>query len=192
MDRRDDRPLLAILRLARPQRRKMAFGLLLAVVTALSGLGLLVLSGWFIAASAVAGAVAATAIAFNFASPSAGIRGLAVLRTGSRTSGASPAKSSSRRAAARVRPRFWKARGSGTSASNRASAPSIISATAGPGSTPAATPATPSARIASAARCPARPDRAVETPDRRAMCRCAAISVSFSASTASAWRPSAW
>ncbi|WP_274519209.1 ABC transporter transmembrane domain-containing protein, partial [Inquilinus limosus] len=84
MDRRDDRPLLAILRLARPQRRKMAFGLLLAVVTALSGLGLLVLSGWFIAASAVAGAVAATAIAFNFASPSAGIRGLAVLRTGSR------------------------------------------------------------------------------------------------------------
>lgn len=84
MDRRTDRPLLAILRLARPQRRKMAFGLLLAVVTALSGLSLLVLSGWFIAASAVAGAVAATAIAFNFASPSAGIRGLAVLRTGSR------------------------------------------------------------------------------------------------------------
>lgn len=84
MDRRNDRPLLAILRLARPQRRKMAFGLLLAIVTALSGLGLLVLSGWFIAASAVAGAVAATAVAFNFASPSAGIRGLAVLRTGSR------------------------------------------------------------------------------------------------------------
>jgi len=81
---RPDRPLLAILRLARPQRRKMAFGLLLAIVTALSGLGLLVLSGWFIAASAVAGAVAATAVAFNFASPSAGIRGLAVLRTGSR------------------------------------------------------------------------------------------------------------
>lgn len=81
---RPDRPLLAILRLARPQRRKMAFGLLLAIVTALSGLGLLVLSGWFIAASAVAGAAAATAVAFNFASPSAGIRGLAVLRTGSR------------------------------------------------------------------------------------------------------------
>ncbi|TSD86882.1 thiol reductant ABC exporter subunit CydC [Mycobacterium sp. KBS0706] len=83
MDRRD-RPLLTILRLARPQRRKMTFGLLLAIVTALSGLGLLVLSGWFIAASAVAGAAAATAVAFNFASPSAGIRGLAVLRTGSR------------------------------------------------------------------------------------------------------------
>ncbi|MBW8725603.1 MAG: thiol reductant ABC exporter subunit CydC [Inquilinus limosus] len=83
MDRRD-RPLLAILRLARPQRRKMALGLLLAIVTALSGLGLLVLSGWFIAASAVAGAAVATAAAFNFASPSAGIRGLAVLRTGSR------------------------------------------------------------------------------------------------------------
>lgn len=83
MDHRD-RPLLAILRLARPQRRKMAFGLLLAIVTALSGLSLLVLSGWFIAASAVAGAAVATAAAFNFASPSAGIRGLAVLRTGSR------------------------------------------------------------------------------------------------------------
>ena len=83
MDRQRS-PLLAILRLARPQRRKMAFGLLLAIVTALAGLGLLVLSGWFITASAVAGATAATAIAFNFVSPSAGIRAFAVLRTGSR------------------------------------------------------------------------------------------------------------
>jgi ATP-binding cassette subfamily C protein CydC len=49
-----------------------------------SGLGLLVLSGWFIAASAGAGAMAATAVAFNFASPSAGIHSFAVLRTGSR------------------------------------------------------------------------------------------------------------
>lgn len=81
---RTDRPLLAILRLARPQRRKMVFGLLLAIVTALAGIGLLVLSGWFITASAVAGATAATAVAFNFTSPSAGIRGFAVLRTGSR------------------------------------------------------------------------------------------------------------
>src|SRR5262249_15600629 len=61
-----DNPLGTILRLARPQRRKMAFGLLLAIVTAVSGLGLLVLSGWFIAASAVAGATTATAVAFNF------------------------------------------------------------------------------------------------------------------------------
>ncbi len=76
-----DNPLWTILRLARPQRRKMAFGLLLAIVTALSALGLLMLSGWFIAASAVAGA---TAVTFNFTSASAGIPGFALLRTGSR------------------------------------------------------------------------------------------------------------
>jgi ATP-binding cassette subfamily C protein CydC len=81
---RSDNPLRAILRLARPQRRKMASGLLLAIVTAVSGLGLLGLSGWFIAASAIAGGTAATVVAFNFTSPSAGIRGFAVLRTGSR------------------------------------------------------------------------------------------------------------
>jgi ATP-binding cassette subfamily C protein CydC len=77
-------PLRAILRMARPQRRQMVLGLVLAIVTALAGIGLLVLSGWFIAASAVAGATTATALAFNFTSPSAGIRGFAVLRTGSR------------------------------------------------------------------------------------------------------------
>jgi len=70
--------------MARPQRRKMTFGLVLAIVTALSGLGLLVLSGWFIAASAVAGATAASAPAFSFAGPLAGIRGFAVLRIGAR------------------------------------------------------------------------------------------------------------
>jgi ATP-binding cassette subfamily C protein CydC len=77
-------PLRAILRMARPQRRQMVLGLILAIVTALAGIGLLVLSGWFIAASAVAGATTATALVFNFTSPSAGIRGFAVLRTGSR------------------------------------------------------------------------------------------------------------
>ncbi|MDR6291189.1 ATP-binding cassette subfamily C protein CydC [Inquilinus ginsengisoli] len=80
----EKRPLRAILRMARPQRRQMVLGLVLAIVTALAGIGLLVLSGWFIAASAVAGATTATALAFNFTSPSAGIRGFAVLRTGSR------------------------------------------------------------------------------------------------------------
>ena len=81
---RSGNPLRAILRMARPQRRQMVLGLVLAIVTALAGIGLLVLSGWFIAASAVAGATTATALAFNFTSPSAGIRGFAVLRTGSR------------------------------------------------------------------------------------------------------------
>jgi ATP-binding cassette subfamily C protein CydC len=79
-----DNPLRTILRLARPQRWKMAFGLLLAIVTAVSGLGLLVLSGWYIAASALVGATAATAVACNFTGASAGIGGFAVLRTGSR------------------------------------------------------------------------------------------------------------
>ena len=54
------------------------------ISTALSGLGLLVLSGWYIAASALVGATAATAVACNFTGASAGIGGFAVLRTGSR------------------------------------------------------------------------------------------------------------
>ena len=65
----EKRPLRAILRMARPQRRQMVLGLILAIVTALAGIGLLVLSGWFIAASAVAGATTATAARLQLHQP---------------------------------------------------------------------------------------------------------------------------
>lgn len=58
---------------------------LLALTTAISGMALLGLAGWFIGASALAGiAAAGAAFTFNLFSPSAGIRGFALGRTLSR------------------------------------------------------------------------------------------------------------
>lgn len=59
-------------------------GALLSAATALSGVALLGLSGWFITATAIAGLSAATAIAFYVFAPGAGIRLLALMRTGAR------------------------------------------------------------------------------------------------------------
>ncbi len=64
--------------------RRMALGLVLAAGTVLMGVGLLGLSGWFIAATALAGLSAATALVFDVFMPSAGIRLLALGRTASR------------------------------------------------------------------------------------------------------------
>jgi ATP-binding cassette subfamily C protein CydC len=71
-------PLLA------SQPRRLAMGAVLAATTVLTGMGLLGLSGWFITATALAGLQAATAIRFDVFMPSAGIRLLALARTGSR------------------------------------------------------------------------------------------------------------
>ena len=59
-------------------------GAALAALTVLMGMALLGLSGWFITATAVAGLVPATALVFDVFMPSAGIRLLAVGRTGAR------------------------------------------------------------------------------------------------------------
>jgi ATP-binding cassette, subfamily C, bacterial CydC len=59
-------------------RRIMAAGLTLAVVSEICSVGLVGLSGWFIASSAVAGASAASA--FSYLAPSGGVRGFAVGR----------------------------------------------------------------------------------------------------------------
>jgi ATP-binding cassette subfamily C protein CydC len=64
--------------------RRLALGAALAALTVLMGMGLLGLSGWFITATALAGAHAATAIGFDVFMPSAGIRLLALGRTASR------------------------------------------------------------------------------------------------------------
>ena len=59
-------------------------GMALACLTVLMGMALLGLSGWFIAATALAGLVPATALVFDVFMPSAGIRLLALGRTGAR------------------------------------------------------------------------------------------------------------
>ncbi|SFV29921.1 thiol reductant ABC exporter subunit CydC [Hyphomicrobium facile] len=68
----------------RGPRRKLLLGMLISTATILSGIALLGLSGWFITATAIAGMSAATALAFDVFSPSAGIRFFALARTASR------------------------------------------------------------------------------------------------------------
>lgn len=69
----------------RRQRGALALSAACATATALATVLLLGLSGWFLAGAAVAGAAgAAAAQAFNYLLPSAGIRFLAILRTGAR------------------------------------------------------------------------------------------------------------
>lgn len=59
-------------------------GIATATVTVLAGIALLGLSGWFITATAIAGMSISTAVVFDVFAPAAGIRLLAILRTGSR------------------------------------------------------------------------------------------------------------
>ena len=74
----DFRPFLKLLS---SQWQWMSLGTLNAVAAALSIVGLLALSGWFISATAFAGLTLATAHLFNFFPPSIGIRFFAVSRT---------------------------------------------------------------------------------------------------------------
>lgn len=78
--------LLPYLRLFMRYRARLALGALLMLATAASGIGLLALSGWFITATAVTGALIAAglAVAFDIYVPGGGIRAFAVSRTLSR------------------------------------------------------------------------------------------------------------
>ena len=67
----------------RSERASMARGSLMAVVVLVAGVALLGLSGWFITAAAAAG-LAGMGILFNIFAPSAGVRLLALGRTGAR------------------------------------------------------------------------------------------------------------
>ncbi len=75
------RTLLRLLRLCRPCARWMAAGVALNVVVVLSNVGLLAMSGWFVASMALAGT---GAVRIEYFAPAAAIRGLAVLRTAGR------------------------------------------------------------------------------------------------------------
>ncbi|NKI73085.1 cysteine/glutathione ABC transporter ATP-binding protein/permease CydC [Dickeya sp. CFBP 2040] len=61
---------------------RLGLGIVLAIATLLASISLLTLSGWFLAASAVAGLAGLTT--FNYMLPAAGVRGAAILRTASR------------------------------------------------------------------------------------------------------------
>ena len=79
------RSLLPILRLFfRTRGPALLAGIATATLTVLAGIALLGLSGWFITATAIAGLSVATAVVFDVFAPAAGIRLLAILRTGSR------------------------------------------------------------------------------------------------------------
>ena len=80
--RRELAPVLRLFLQARP--RLLLLGAALAVLTVLMGMALLGLSGWFITATGLAGLQASSAIAFDVFQPSAGIRLLALGRTGAR------------------------------------------------------------------------------------------------------------
>lgn len=72
------RDLFRLLRLAWPYRTWLLAGLGLSLATLLANVGLLALSGWFIAAMALAGISGAP---INYHYPAAGIRALAIWRT---------------------------------------------------------------------------------------------------------------
>lgn len=67
----------------RAERGWFVAGIAASAATILTGIALLGLAGWFIAATALA-ALAGAGLSFNFFAPSAGIRFLALARTGSR------------------------------------------------------------------------------------------------------------
>lgn len=71
------RSLLPFLHLFKHAKFSLSLGLILMIVGLGASIGLLALSGWFLAATAIAGIGAL----FNFFYPSAGVRGLAIGRT---------------------------------------------------------------------------------------------------------------
>lgn len=75
---RDFKPFLPLLR---SRAKSMLTGTLLGFIAVLAAIGLLALSGWFLAATAFAGLLTATARDFNFFLPSIGVRLLAISRT---------------------------------------------------------------------------------------------------------------
>ncbi|MEQ4532600.1 MAG: cysteine/glutathione ABC transporter ATP-binding protein/permease CydC, partial [Mixta sp.] len=74
--------LRPFLQLYRRHFWRLLLGILLAIITLLASTGLLTLSGWFLAASSLAGS--AGLYSFNDMLPAAGVRGAAIIRTAAR------------------------------------------------------------------------------------------------------------
>jgi ATP-binding cassette subfamily C protein CydC len=75
------RELLPYIRMILPHWKQAAAGTLFGLITIAATVGLLALSGWFLAATAFAGLTAATAGMFNYFLPSVGVRIFAIART---------------------------------------------------------------------------------------------------------------
>ncbi|QHJ11008.1 putative ABC transporter ATP-binding protein [Paraglaciecola mesophila] len=75
------RNFIRLLRLCRPHYKAMLLGVFLTVLTVLSNVGLLAISGWFLASMAAAGIASAQ---MNYFTPAGIIRFLAIVRTASR------------------------------------------------------------------------------------------------------------
>ncbi len=78
------RDLIPYLKLYRKHWFGLTLGMILGLLTLLSAISLLTLSGWFIAASAVAGLSVITRQTFNYMLPGAGVRGFSMSRTAGR------------------------------------------------------------------------------------------------------------
>ncbi len=78
------RSLIPFIWMFKDQWKSICIGLILAMVTIAASIGLLGLSGWFLSATAIAGFTALGIKNFNFYTPAAGVRFLAVLRTAGR------------------------------------------------------------------------------------------------------------
>ena len=76
------RVLLPFLALYRRHWFMLLLGILLAILTLLASIGLLTLSGWFLAGTSLAGFVGI--YSFNYMLPAAGVRGAAIFRTAGR------------------------------------------------------------------------------------------------------------
>ncbi len=74
--------LLPFLALYRRHWFLLSLGIVLAIITILSSISLLTISGWFLAGSALAGL--AGILTFNYMLPAAGVRGSAIVRTAGR------------------------------------------------------------------------------------------------------------
>ena len=72
------RDLYPFLKLYKRYCGRISLGILLAIITLLASIGLLTLSGWFLAGTALAGILGGY---FNYMLPAAGVRGSAIIRT---------------------------------------------------------------------------------------------------------------
>ncbi|WP_453977488.1 amino acid ABC transporter ATP-binding/permease protein [Brevundimonas sp. Marseille-Q4549] len=92
------------------QRRRLRLAAAAGAVVSVAAVGLLGLSGWFITGAAFAGAAGGLAVqSFNYLTPSAIIRLLAILRTGARYIERVAGHEAALKALARLRPQLFQA-----------------------------------------------------------------------------------
>lgn len=102
------RDLLPYLSLYRRHWLLLSLGLLLTLFTLLAGIGLLSLSGWFLAAAAVAGMTLGGRQEFNYLLPAGAVRFLSIVRTASRWGDRVVSHDATFRLLTRLRIQFWE------------------------------------------------------------------------------------